>query len=279
MRMKYIDLQEIAKERDNKALKRMPRFVMKLLEKIICQDKMNGILTRYEGLEGAEFNRRIAEDLNIRFAVEGRENLPDQCNCFLVANHPFGVADGLAITSVAAEKYGRFKSIGNDVYFYIPNLKNNIVAVNVFGKSPRMYIEKALEELRQTDCPVTHFPAGLVSRLRGFRVMDREWQKSLITRAVSTKRMIVPIYFYGRNSLLFYTIFLLRKMLFIPLNLELALLPYEFFRKRNKTIRMKIGPPIPWERFDRSMSHYCWAQKVREYVYQMGRTKGNPPPF
>ncbi len=277
--MKYIDLEAIAKEREDSFLKRAPRFMIKLLGKIICQEKINELLSKFEGTEGAEFNRRISEKLNISFSVEGKENLPSSPKCFLVANHPFGVADGLAITSVAAEKYGQFKSIGNDVYYYIPNLRNNIVAVNVFGKSSRVYIEKVLEELKNSDCPVTHFPAGLVSRLRGFRVMDKEWQKSLITRAVSTKRIIVPVYFYGRNSILFYTVFLLRKIFFIRLNLELALLPYEFFRKSNKTIRMKIGRPIPWQRFDNSMTHYEWAQKIREYVYKMGRTKGTPPPF
>ncbi len=276
---KYVDLQEIINERESVFLKRLPRFIVRLLEKIIHQDEINTLLKKYEGCNGQDFIWKMISELNINLKVEGEENLPAQSRCFIVANHPFGIADGLAITSIASKKYGGFKSIGNDVYYYIPNLRDNIVAVNVFGKSNREYILKALDELKSSDAPVTHFPAGLVSRLQKGRVRDKPWHKSLISRSISTERLVVPVYFHGRNSLLFYSLFLIRKLFRLPLNIELILLPHEFFRKRNKTIRARIGKPIHWQRFDASLTHYQWAQKVREYVYKMGKTKGDPPPF
>jgi hypothetical protein len=52
------------------------------------------------------------------------------------------------------------------------------------------------------------------------------------------------------------------------------LLPREMFRKRNTTIRMKIGKPIPPARFDKSHNAWDWAQLVRDHVYQMGTTTG-----
>ncbi|HCN04283.1 MAG TPA: glycerol acyltransferase, partial [Bacteroidetes bacterium] len=65
------------------------------------------------------------------------------------------------------------------------------------------------------------------------------------------------------------SIFLRRKTLRISLNLELALLPHEIFNKQNKTIRVKIGKPIPWQTFDHSKSHYDWAQYVKQEVYKL----------
>jgi len=112
-----------------------------------------------------------------------------------------------------------------------------------------------------------------VSRAYKGKVQDAPWQKSLITKAISAKRDIVPFYFDGRNSGLFYFIFRLRRFLGLKLNLELLLLPREMFRQRNRTIRAVIGKPIPWQRFDNSMSHYEWAQKLKDHVYRMGQTK------
>jgi hypothetical protein len=53
------------------------------------------------------------------------------------------------------------------------------------------------------------------------------------------------------------------------------LLPREMFLKRGKTIRIKIGKPISYQQFDPSLSHYQWAQKVRDFVYNLGKNKTN----
>jgi hypothetical protein len=41
------------------------------------------------------------------------------------------------------------------------------------------------------------------------------------------------------------------------------------FKKRNKTIKVKIGKPIPCQKFDKTFSHFEWAQKVRKHVYDL----------
>ena len=55
----------------------------------------------------------------------------------------------------------------------------------------------------------------------------------------------------------------------IKVNIELILLPGEMFKKRNKTIKVKIGIPIPYQKFDKTFSHFEWAQKVRKHVYDL----------
>ena len=139
-------------------------------------------------------------------------------------------------------------------------------AVSVFGKNPKGYIT-ALEKLYDSDVPITHFPSGEVSRLYGSKIQDCSWHKSFITKAVSYKRDIVPFYIYGRNSRFFYIISFVRRVLGIKSNIELIMLPREMFRKKNKTIRIKIGQLIPHQKFDQSFSHWEWADKVRKYVY------------
>jgi putative hemolysin len=266
--IKYIDIAKIIEEGDSKLLKKLPRFVIKLISRIIWQKELNHLLTKNSESVGIDFLTKMIEEFNITIDVEGLENLPESRKCFFAANHPLGVIDGLVLTNTVAEKYGDLRAIANDAFMFAPHMRPLVAAVNVFGRSSREYLT-ALEEVYNSDIPITHFPAGLVSRRFDGKVQDQPWQKSFITKAISSQRDIVPFYFYNRNSPLFYTIYTIRKFLRIKLNLELALLPHEAFRKRNKTIKVKIGKPISYLTFDKSMSHLEWAQKVRAQVYKL----------
>jgi len=268
MKKKYIDLDEIIATSSSGFLKKLPSQLVDLMKILIRQERINHILNKYESYEGLEFIRKLNEEFKVKVEYTGLENLPENGRCFFAANHPFGFLDGLILTKTVGEKYGNFKAIGNEAFMLAPQLRPVIAAVNVFGTNPRQYIIE-LEKVFESDIAVTHFPAGVVSRMKKGIIEDSEWHKSFISRAVKSKRDIVPFYFFGRNSNLFYGVFLLRKMLRISLNLELALLPHEIFNKQNKTIRVKIGKPIPWQTFDKSKSHYDWAQYVKQEVYKL----------
>jgi putative hemolysin len=272
--MKYIDLAASIKESDSDFLKKLPDFLIRCLEKIIKQEELNVILDKYKDCEGADFHRSIIKEFNLTLEVEGIENLPENAKCFFLANHPFGIIDGLCLTKIVIEKYGTFKAIGNESFEFIPNLRPYIALVNPYGISSKTYVTE-LEKVYQSDVAITHFPAGEVSRRYQGKIQDRAWHKSFITRAVSCKRDIVPFYFHGRNSNLFYGINLARRALGIKTNIELMLLPREMFLKRNKTIRFKIGKPISWQKFDSSNTHMQWAQKVKRHVYNMSSHQGN----
>lgn len=266
---KYIDLCANIRAGKSNFLKKLPHFVVRFLEKIIWQDEMNDILWRFRDCKGIEFHHNVAAELNLKFEIKGLENLPENGRCFFVANHPFGILDGLTLTRIVLEKYGDLRAIGNDAFMLIPNLRPYIAQVNVYGQTARQSVE-ALEANYRSDLPITHFPAGEVSRRYHGRIQDCDWQKSFITKAISCQRNIVPFHFHGRNSLLFYAVNLLRKTIGLKMNLELALLPSEFFRKRNATVRVTIGKPIPWQEFDHSRTAMEWAQEVKRRVYELG---------
>ncbi len=266
---KYIDLEKIIKEGDSKFLKKLPLFIVKLIKRVIWQKELNAILTRNENTVGIDFLFKMIEEFKINIEIEGLDNLPESGKCFFAANHPLGVIDGLVLTSTVAKKYGNFKAIANEAFLFIPQLRPLVAAVNVFGRSSRQYVA-ALDEVYHSEFPITHFPAGLVSRRFEGKVQDSAWQKSFIAKSIASERAIVPFYFYARNSSLFYTVYTVRKFLRIKLNIELALLPHEAFLKRNKTIKVKIGKPISYKTFDKSLSHNEWAQNVRAQVYALG---------
>lgn len=276
--MKHIDLSNSIKESNSDFLKKFPAFFVRWLENVIKQKEMNAILDRYIDCEGADFHRAIIKEFNITLDVDGLENLPEKRKCFFVSNHPFGVIDGLILTKTIIEKYGDIRAIGNHSFYFVPNLRPYLALVNPYGMSSKDYVAE-LEKVYQSDMAITHFPSGNVSRRHRGKVLDSAWKKSFITRAISCQRDVVPFYFHGGNSNLFYGINWLRRIFGIQLNLELALLPREMFNKQNKTVRFTIGKPIPWQRFDSSCNHVEWAQKVREHVYRMAAVGGSEIEF
>ena len=272
--MNFIDIAKIIDESNSKVLNKLPGFAVNWIAKIIRQDEMNRILDKYSDCTGLNFLTKIIEEFNLNLEIEGEQNLPENGKCFFVANHPFGVIDGLVMTFIVLKKYGTLKAIANDAYMFVPQLRPLIAAVNVFGRSSKEYV-KALNDTYNSEIPITHFPAGEVSRLNNGKVRDSAWQKSFIAKANSSKRNIVPFYFYGRNSHLFYMVFMIRQLFGIKINIELLLLPREMFKKRNKTIKVKIGKPIPYHMFAKSLSYIEWAQKVRSHVYELGNKSQN----
>ena len=272
--MMYINIDTVIRESNSRKLKRLPGFIIKWIEKIIRQEEMNQILTKYSDCKGIEFLPKIIEEFNITIEVDGMENLPESGRCFFLSNHPYGIIDGLVLTNIVADKYGELRSIGNEVFMMVPHLRPLIAAVNVFGRNSKEHVT-VLENIYDSDVPITHFPAGEVSRLYNGKIQDCQWQKSFITKATSFKRDIVPFFIYGRNSGFFYFLNLVRRILGINTNIELILLPREMFRKKNKTIKVKIGKPIPYQKFDKIFSPWVWADKVRRHVYNLDRCQAN----
>ncbi len=269
-RILYIDIAKSIKESDSKLLKKLPGFVVRILSKIVMQDQLNDVLTKYKDDVGFDFLTKMVAELNLTVIIYGKENLPENTKCFFAANHPFGILDGLLLTHTVYSKYGQLKAIANDAFMFLPHLRPLLTEVNVFGTSTKDHI-KALNEIYTSSTPITHFPAGEVSRKYNGKVQDTVWQKSFITKAISCQRDIVPLFFGGSNSKLFYAVFTIRKLLGIKLNLELVLLPREMFKSRNKTIKIFIGKPISYTTFNNSHSHYEWAQEVRKTVYALGK--------
>lgn len=270
--VKYLDLKKAIDESDSRFLKNLPGFVVNILRRIIHEEEINNILNSHKDKQGVDFHNAILSYLNLKINIRGLENLPEQGRCFFIANHPFGVVDGLILTKIVLDKYGDFRGIGNEAFKYIPNLAPYIAVVNAYGTTSRSRIED-LEKIFASDLPVTHFPAGEVSRRYHRQIRDKQWRKSVVTRSIVHERDIVPVFFEGSNSGIFQNIYLIRSLIGVKLNLELSLLPHEFFNKKHQTVNVAIGRPVSWKKFDNRCTHQHWTNKLQDYVYSL---KENP---
>jgi putative hemolysin len=114
------------------------------------------------------------------------------------------------------------------------------------------------------------FPAGLVSRKINGEIKDPEWHKSFVSKAIETKRYVVPTFITGVNTQKFYRISRIRKFFRIKMPVEILCLPREMLNKKGSSIDLIFGDPIAYSYFDASKRPHEWAQHVRAMVYDLG---------
>ncbi|MDO4497206.1 MAG: 1-acyl-sn-glycerol-3-phosphate acyltransferase [Bacteroidales bacterium] len=266
------NLETLALQKAPEKAKKVPKFVYRLGEWLICQKELNHIYATLEHLQGEDFAEGMCQMLNVKYEVEGMENIPDEGRFIFVSNHPLGAFDGISYINVFGKKYkGHFKVIVNDLLMYLKTLHPVFLPVNTLGKQKRADMEAVQAAYNDPEMQLMSFPAGFCSRFMNGKIQDVAWKKSVIQQAIESKRDIVPMHFYGRNSITFYAVEWLRRVFGMKFNIGLVLLPWQMVKtSRNKTYGIHIGKPIPWQTFtDKSRSAQEWAQWLREECYKL----------
>lgn len=264
-----IDVEKILAAKAGKKARYIPHFLISYLKKIIHQDEVNEFMLLCKDKYGLEFVAEFMRYFNNSFDVKGLENLPADGRFTFVSNHPLGAQDGLGLAYILGQKYeGKIKLLVNDLLMNIPQLSTFWVPINKTGKQARNFPQQ-VNAAFESDNNIVMFPAGICSRKRGGVIRDLEWKKTFITKSVQTQRDIIPIHFEGRNSDFFYRLANINKMLGIKFNIAMLYLSDEMYKNRNKTFKVTIGKPIPWQTFDSSKRPSEWAQYVKELVYKL----------
>ena len=267
------DIRAIIREKAPKA--HVPGFLIRYLERIVHVKQMNAFLRKYPDLEGYDFIRRVLdEELCCTASIEGVENIPtDNKPVIFASNHPLGGLDGMIIAQMIHEsrkEKRELKVIVNELLMFMKPIASLWAPVSKTGSLSK---EQALQQqaMWESGTDVMTFPAGACSRLqrinRTWRIRDLEWQKNFIQRAREYHRDIVPVYFEGQNSRFFYALAYIRKLLHIPVNIEMLYLVDEMYGARGKHFRVHVLPPIPYTTFDNSKTPKQWAQYVKSIVY------------
>lgn len=266
---RLIDLDTVIRKQENKMVRNLPQFVINLIKRIVRQKSLNKLIINNREKFGVEFVEACMTDNNTTFDVRGLESIPENGRYIFVSNHPLGAADYGSLAVTLSKRFQKLKVLANEVLTYVDNFRGLFLPVSVFGKTSEKSKEAIEEAMSSADTQVLTFPAGTVSRKYKGKVIDSEWHRSFIRNAIEHKREIIPIYVDAVNSRLFYFVSGLRKSLRIKLNIEVFMIPAEFFKKKNKTIPVYVGKPIPASTFDDSKTHLEWAQFVKEHVYQL----------
>lgn len=266
-----INVAEVVNTRLPRYRKLIPKWLIRKLERTVCQDELNKLLRDNYPRRDAEFCRGVFRDLDVKVRYHGLENMPpkDDTRVLFVSNHPLGGLDGMALIDFVEGYYGVApKFIVNDLLDAVEPLSDTFVSINKHGAQSREAVTR-IEETFASDAPLLMFPAGLVSR-RGKKgvVADLEWQKMFVAKARQYKRDIIPLHFYGENSSFFYKFAKIRQKTGLKFNVEMIYLPREVFRSKGKTFDVVVGQRIPCSTLG-DMPPLEKAQQIRETVYSL----------
>ena len=263
-----IDIAQVLKHKAPKT--KVPRFIVDYLRRIVHEKEINLFFEANPSLKNLDFVAAGLDYLEVTTSIEGKENLPPKGGRYIFAsNHPLGGLDGMTAGYLLGKEYdGKVRFFSNDLMMNLHPMRDMFVPVNKTGMQGKGHAEM-MQQLYASDSHLVTYPAGMCSRKIKGKIVDLEWKKNFITKAIEYQRDVVPIYFEGRNSNFFYNLANIRKFLGIKFNIEMMYLADEMFKQKGKHFCIKVGKPIPWQTFDKSKSQSKWAEWVKEIVYKM----------
>ena len=259
----------IGKAIEVKTGKKLPNFLVRLLERLIHEREMNTFLRQYGDLDGVSFSKQLLDELNVSVEWKYEERLPLGSRALFVSNHPLGAIDGISLSYLLGAHYGGVQYLVNDMLYNIKPLQSVFLPVNTYGAQKRESVA-LLQKALAGNMPIGSFPAGYCSRYYDGTIQDRAWKPSFIKMAIESKRDIVPMRFVGQNSNHFYLIDRVWRKLGAKFDLCTALLPDEMFRARGKSFEVIVGTPISWKVIAESgESAQVWSDRIRTIVHQL----------
>jgi len=268
-----IDLRKIFTAKVPKLMKYMPNWLFRKIQKLLHEDDINEILTKYGHLQGVDFINALIADFNLELELKGVDNLMASERVLVASNHPLGGLDGIALIAAVGNHRGKTLTPVNDFLMFVKPLEPIFIPVNKVGSATANREEniRLFNETFEGDATICYFPFGLCSRKTDDgKIQDLDWKKTFLTKSKAYQRDIVPVHIEGRNSNFFYNLARWRKKLKIKVNIEMAFLVNEFFNQRNKKLTISFGKPIPYQSFDRRFTDAQWAEKLRTFSYQLG---------
>ncbi|MFN7091282.1 MAG: lysophospholipid acyltransferase family protein [Allorhizobium sp.] len=271
--MKFKEL-SYANERDPK----LKRWFIRSIEGLSGRDRFTRLYEIWRNDIVGKTDRvfgKMLDLINVDLKVEGTwppENIPEG-PIVIVANHPFGIGDGVAVLALA-EQLGRpFRVLINNELLKVPEMAPYSLPVSFEETKEALAINmqtrhEALRLLKE-GVTVVIFPAGGVATARkGFgRAEDLPWKMFPAKLIQAAKANVVPVFFEGQNGRLFH---LASK---ISLTLRVSLLIREFRRLSGSTIRACVGVMIPWEELSTHADRKDLLARLFGAVFSMAPAK------
>lgn len=172
------------------------------------------------------------------------DNIPKEGPVILIANHPYGILDGLMMGYVLSKVRGDFRILAHRVFRKAEDLNRIILPISFDETREAMQLnlqtrKTALSYLADGGA-IGIFPGGTVSTSsKPFsQPMDPGWRSFTAKMVAKSGATVVPMYFVGHNSRLF------QVASHLHYTLRMALLINEFRLRVDEPVKMVVGDPL-----------------------------------
>lgn len=205
--------------------------------------------------------------IDIRITAEDLGRIPQTGQVVVVANHPYGLLDGLILDAILMRVRPDFHLMLNAVLAHLEETRDRCIPIDVFGgKSATAknasHLRRGLQLLRMKH-GVACFPSGEVSHWERnrFQTIDPAWSSAPIRCAALADAPIVPIFFGGGNGFGFQLAGLVHP------RLRTARLAGELLNKKGRTVEVRVGNPIRAREIKGFSSYSTATDYVRARTY------------
>ena len=220
--------------------------------------------------------------LRINISNVDLDKIPETGPAIVVANHPFGVLDGLVLSWIVSQKRKDFKLLVHSLLLRAPETKGNLLPIDFTGDKQALLTnldtrKKARKHISDGGCIII-FPSGTVSTTLKFyqkktKAFDCEWKKFTSRLIKQTDPNIIPINFPGTNSLAF------QIFSHISLVLRSSLLFFEIKRRTNSDVEVFVGESFKYSELEDNLSNDELADLLRTKTYLLDQSYSSPPPY
>ena len=246
------------------------RSAIYCLRRLIHEDEINSFLTKNTEARGFEFVDKVLDYFDFSYSLShvDRMNIPSSGRVVIIANHPLGALDGLALLKLIGEVRRDVRIVANDVLSHFEQLSSLFLPVDNLGNGTKKKdIERIIHSLQNEEAVIV-FPAGEVSRAGMTGIKDGKWNSGFLRFSRKANAPVLPIYLGGKNSPLFYGVSYIHK------SLSSLLLAREMFNKQSTIIPIRIGQAIPYSHIDAvPISTTEKSKLVRKHLYRIAKRK------
>ena len=253
----------------------LKRLFIRIIERVTGQPYLKWLYeeNRANPVPGEDFwDAAIRKlELKLRYNAEALDQWPKSGPLVVVANHPFGVLDGLIICHIVSKVRADFRVLTNAVLLRAEEVKSFLLPVDFAETQEALKTNlrtraEAKNHLMKGGCLVV-FPAGGVSTTPTIwhkRAVDTEW-KNLTARLIAqAKAPVAPVYFAGQNSRLF------QLASHISMTLRLSLLFKEVHDRIGSEVHIRLGDLLPYERIAGINDRQTVMDMLKEITYSLG---------
>ena len=209
--MNKIDISYASKSEHNFA----QRLLIKTIEQLTGKRKLQKIYREFskEKIEPRFFWTGILKSMKIDVINRSKVNttIPKKGKLIMIANHPFGIIDGIIMCSLASKIRSDFKILTHETLGFAPELNKYILPID-FKENSKKTVKNNIETSKNAKKHLLNgglliiFPSGSVSVAKNIKSQaeDDEWKQFTAKIIKQTKADVLPVYFDGKNGLLYH---------------------------------------------------------------------------
>tara|TARA_B100000927_G_scaffold284024_1_gene272429 strand:+ start:361 stop:1179 length:819 start_codon:yes stop_codon:yes gene_type:complete len=252
------------------------RFIIKTIERFTGKKKLENLYNQYS-IDKANpklFWTDILKIMKINVKDQSKEPLkiPLTGSLIIIANHPFGIVDGLILCSLVSKVRNDFKIMTHETLKLLPQLDEYILPVDFSGTDKKTIkynlqtASKAKKHLFNNGVLII-FPSGSVSVAKNLKseAKDDEWKNFPAKLIHQTKTDVLPIYFDGKNGILFHLFASKIK----SSTLKYSSYLHETKKKMGKEITIYSGELIRYNDISHLNDRTALTEFLKKYTYNL----------